>query len=72
MSRKSSSATVQRCKTFWTNLSENSARVLGLVYEREFCRGGQVHSRKNGSRWGKSVLSLEPLSLNRAVFHPNS
>jgi site-specific DNA recombinase len=28
---KSCNCSLQRCKTFWTNLSENSARVLGLV-----------------------------------------
>ena len=33
-------AALQRCKTFWTNTSENSALLVGLVQAIEFIRAG--------------------------------
>ena len=63
---------LQRCKTFWTNASENSALLVGFVQAIEFIRGGQVNSRKNGSRWGNNVPSLEPNPVRCAVSHSNS
>jgi hypothetical protein len=46
-------ATVQRCKTFWTNTSENSALLVGFVQAIEFIRAGQVNSRKKRFKLGE-------------------